>query len=106
MTALPAIDLNDYYGHKPGCKGTELISEPTLNRMKEPCLRITCTAGCGYRLLNIARHFTQHPHAGSPYRCRAHHSEAVDSKGRGCRPCAHERATAKRKPDPIEGILL
>lgn len=41
-------------------------------------------------------------HAGSPYRCRAHHDVRVDQRGKGCGPCARERNPRKEpKPDPL-----
>ena len=43
------------------------------------------------------------PHAGSPYRCRAHHEVRVDRRGKGCHECADERRP-RRQPrlEPLE----
>lgn len=39
----------------------------------------------------------------SPYRCRSHHGQSVDRRGRGCPECQRERRPRRRqKPAPIE----
>ncbi|MGO4340691.1 hypothetical protein [Pedococcus sp. 2YAF34] len=95
---LSTFDPNHFFNHRASCNSSELGTELILNRMREQCIKITCPEGCGYRIVNVARHVLNRPHAGSPYRCRAHHGIAVDAKGRGCSECARELRQAKPKP--------
>jgi hypothetical protein len=85
------FDPADYFTHKSPCEGRDGATVTEDQHYGRHAYLIACNAGCGQRHIP-AETIRTAPHYGSPYRCRVHHAQRVNAKGRGCRPCAREAA--------------